>query len=364
MNILHTESSTGWGGQEMRILKEAEGMRLKGNEVIIVVAKGGGLALEARSRGFTVYELNFKKKNGVGVLFQLYQIIKKHRIDLINTHSSTDAWLGGLIGKFMKKKVVRTRHLSTPIRKGINSLLLYNWLADFTVTTCSAVISSIVLQSKISPMRCQCIPTGVNPDEMKIDPQKVRSFREELKVADQDILVGTVCFVRSWKGIKDFMRAADLLREEKNLKWVIVGGGYVNEYKGFAEELHLEGILYFTGHLPEPNHALAALDIFALLSTAHEGISQASLQAGFLEKPLITTNVGGLPEVCLDKITGFVVSPFSPDQVASAVKKLLNNPMERKRMGKEARRLVEKKFTMQHTLDGMDTIYRQVTSNR
>lgn len=360
MKILHTESSNGYGGQEIRILKEALGMRQRGHEVILAIAKGGKLVERARKQGFTVYEMEFKKQFSFSALFQLLRIISKHRIDIVNTHSSMDAWLGGIAGKLAKKKVVRTRHLSTPIRKGLNSKLLYNILTDRVVTTSSSIIPMIVEQSKISSDRCSCIPTGVNPDEIKIDYEKVINFRKQLGLKDGDFLAGTACFVRSWKGIPILMKTAHLLRDIKNLKWVVIGGGYVEDYKGIAEELNLNGVLYFTGHLDVPFDAIAALDIFLLLSTAHEGISQASLQAAYLQKPLITTPVGGLSEVCIEGKTGLLVAPSNPQETAQAVRKLIFDSELRKKLGDNGRQLVQSKFTLQQTLDRMVSVYEDV----
>jgi len=362
MRILHTESSNGWGGQEMRILREAEGMRTRGHEVVMAVARGGGLVIPARKAGFTVYECDFKKSAALRSLAQLLRIISSHKIDLINTHSSLDAWMGGIAGRLAKKRILRTRHLSTPIRKGLNSRLLYNKLADYVVTTSSAIVGPIISQARISPERCRCVATGVDPNRMRVIPESVEAFRARLGLSDADCLIGTACFVRSWKGIKDFMKAAHLLRDISQLKWVIIGGGYVEDYKGFARELALEGVLHYTGHLENPFPAIAALDIFALLSTANEGISQSVLQAAYLQKPLITTTVGGLPEVCLQGETGILVPPNSPEKVASAVLKLLDDPPFRREMGRRARRLVEDNFTIQRTLDQMETIYRQLVT--
>lgn len=360
MQILHTESSNGWGGQEIRILNESEGMRRRGHQVIIAVAKGGGLVSKARAKGFIVYEIEYSKPKALLPLLQLIKIIRKHKIDLINTHSSTDAWIGGVAARMTGKKVIRTRHLSTPIRKGLNSRLLYNTLADFVVTTSSQIISPIVEQSKISPEKCRLVATGVSPGEIQTTGAAIEEFRQELGVGPEDCLVGTACFVRSWKGIQDLMRAAHLLRDFSQIKWVIIGGGYVDRYRSLAHELGLENILHFTGHLENPFPAIASLDIFTLLSTANEGISQACLQAAYLEKPLITTTVGGLPEVCRNQETGILVPPGSPKDVATAVLSLYDAPEMRRQMGKRARQLVENKFTMQHTLDLMETIYQSI----
>lgn len=358
MRILHTESSNGWGGQEIRILRESIGLRARGHEVIMAVVRGGGLVAKAREAGFVVYELDFSKSKAVRGIASLCKIIRAHEIDLVNTHSSLDSWLGGIAARFCRKRVVRTRHLSTPIRKGINSRLLYNTLADFVVTTSSGILQPIQAQAKLPSERCKMVATGVEPEKIKADAPDVRRFRESL--GDPEFLVGTACFVRSWKGIKDLMQAANLLREHSAIKWVIIGGGYVDQYRGFAKELNLDNILFFTGHLDNPFPAIAALDVFTLLSTAHEGISQACLQAAYLEKPMITTAIGGLPEVCLNEKTGFVVNSHAPQEVADAVLKLYQNPELRKEFGSSARELVENKFTMQHTLDQMEEIFSSV----
>lgn len=360
MRILHTESSSGWGGQEIRILREAEGLRSRGHEIVLAVAAGGGLVAEARAKGFTVYEVHFSKPGGLRTVFQLLKIIKRHQIECLNTHSSLDAWIGGIAGRIAGKKVIRTRHLSTPIRKGLNSRLLYKTLADFVVTTSTIVVERICEQAKIAPSLCCSIPTGVDPYGIAVSPEEAAKFRSLLGVEDSTFLVGTACFVRSWKGIKDLMRAAALLKGEQDIKWVIVGGGHVNDYRGFASELGLEGTLFFTGHLKNPFPAIAAMDLFTLLSTAHEGVSQASLQAAYLERPLLTTNVGGLPEVCIPGRTGEVVPPFSPEKIAEAVMKLKRDPALCLRYGVNGKKLVEEKFTFLHTLDQMESVFMGV----
>lgn len=360
MYILHTEGSSGWGGQEIRILREALGMRRRGHRVALAVESGGGLVAKARSEGFQVYEVSFRKKDGMKTLFTLMRILRQERIDIVNTHSSSDAWIGGIAARLCGKKLIRTRHLSAAIRKGLNSRLLYKTLADYVVTTSSAIIPMICEQSKRSVETCRCIPTGIDPDALAVDPKEVLRFRECLGVASDDILVGTACFVRSWKGILDFLKAADRLRGEKGLKWVVIGGGYVRDYQETAKQMHLEGAVTFTGHLDKPFPAIAALDIFALLSTANEGISQSSLQAAYLQRPLITTPIGGLPEVCLHQKTGLIVPPHAFEKFADAVLVLKQDRKLREEMGRAGRTLVEEKFTQEHMLTQMESIYAQL----
>ena len=262
-----------------------------------------------------------------------------------------------MAARFARRPILRTRHLSTPIRKGWNSRWLYQKLADFVVTTCAKIVPMVCEQSGQSSRCCRSIPTGMDPLLIRYASDAPKRFREKMGISSSDFLVGTVCMVRSWKGIEDFLQAAHLLRKEKNIRWVIIGGGYLDSYQKKAITMQLDSLVAFTGHLESPFGAIAALDAFALLSTNHEGVSQASLQAAYLAKPLITTPTGGLKEVCIPHITGLQVPVFSPQKVADAVLDLQKNPELCRRLGKKAREHVEKHFMFADMLDQMETIY-------
>jgi glycosyltransferase involved in cell wall biosynthesis len=320
--------------------------------------KNGGLVSKARNRGFLVYELNFRRSGWVVCLFRLLWLIRRHRIELINTHSSLDAWIGGIAARLSGITIVRTRHLSTAIKKGWNSRFLYGMLADFVVTTCSSAIPMIAKQSGKPLSNCRSIATGVEPERLVVCSEERIRFRRELGLNEGDFLVGTACFMRSWKGIDDLLLAAHRLRHFSDLKWVIIGGGHVERHKIKWKELELEGIVHFTGHLENPFPGIAAMDAFALLSTANEGVSQAILQAAYLGRPLIATPVGGLCEVCIDRKTGLQVPPFDPEAVARAVLELKENRALREQLGEGAHRLAMEQFTMERTLDQMEDAYR------
>ncbi|MDP1836052.1 MAG: glycosyltransferase family 4 protein [Chlamydiales bacterium] len=356
MKILHTESSGGFGGQEIRILREAEGMRDRGHEVIMAVQSGGDLVQAAREAGFLVYEVSFSKKRAMQDLFALVGIIKRHNIDIVNTHSSWDAWLGGVAAKVTGRRIIRTRHLSTSIRPGINSRLLYRFLADQVVTTCETTANVICRQAGLTVDRCRSIPTGVA--ENFLPDNAANSFRQKFKIQSDEIVVGTVCVLRSWKGVQHLLQAAKILEGEPRLRWLIVGDGPAKEFlEHLAESLQLGGKVIFTGYQPDPMSAIAAMDIFALLSTANEGVSQASLQAALLGKPLVTTDIGGLGEVCIEGQTGYKCPEASPADVAIAIKQLADNPQLRQTFGANARHLALGKFTLKSTLDEMEKVY-------
>lgn len=359
--ILHTEASRGWGGQEMRILSEARGMHQRGYEPMLAAPFGSRLMQEFRNLGFKTFPMEFTFKGALKVLFHLRNIVRKEHVQLINTHSSKDSWIAGILGKWMGCPVLRTRHLSTRIRPGINSKILYNTLADRVVTTCQDVVELICRQALLPSHRCCSIPTGVDPSKIQIKKEEILDFRRSIGVEPHEFLVGTVCVMRRWKGVEDLIRAAFLSKEHKHIRWLVVGGGVSEEYfHKVHESLGIGSQLVFTGHLDRPYVAMEAMDVFALLSTGHEGVSQSSLQAAYLKKPLITTSTGGLKQVCIEGKTGLQVPINDPQSVSAAVLRLSEDESLRKTMGENAHELVLERFTLDHTLKSMERIYQDL----
>jgi glycosyltransferase involved in cell wall biosynthesis len=356
MRLCHTEASTGWGGQEIRTFNEACALREKGHDIYFIIQKKAQLARRLKEKGFRVLEINFFKKAWFFSLPLILIFLLKNKIDLVVTHSSLDSWLASIAAKTLKISVVRIRHVSTATKKGLNAKLLFRKLADFIITTSTEIIHPLAEASGQPLSNICCIPTGVNPENLSISQEKVEEFRKRFNLHENDIILGSVCVVRSWKGIENLISAANLLRDEPNLKWLIVGGGYLEHHIKRVQELKLDEKVIFTGHLEDPKIAIAALDVFLLLSTANEGISQASLQAAFLEKPLITTPTGGLKEVCIHEKTGLIVPIKDPEAVAKAVLRL-KDPNLRKNFGVKAKYLVEQRFLFKKTLQQVEDVY-------
>jgi glycosyltransferase involved in cell wall biosynthesis len=356
-HILHLEASTGWGGQEMRILKEMQAMTALGYKVYLGVMRGGVLAKRARACGFEVEELDFRKSRWIQTFMRLVWMIQRCHIGIVHTHSSLDAWIGGLAARFCRVSIVRTRHISAPIRGGVNAWILYGLLADFVVGTCSTILPHIAAKARKSLSKCQCVVTGIDVARLRVDDAPVKAFQKQWALKQDHFVVGTVCVMRSWKGLFDLLEAAYLLRNKREIKWFVIGGGHEQIYRQRARTLGLDGVVSFTGHLEEPLVGIQALDLFVLLSTSNEGVSQASLQAAGLGKPLLTTPTGGLSEICIHGVTGFLVPALSPQDVADRVLWFLDHPEERRKMGLSARDLALKYYTWDQTVSAMDRIY-------
>jgi hypothetical protein len=136
LRLLHTESSCGWGGQELRVLAESEGMVGRGHEVWIAAPAESRLCAEARERGLRTVAMPIARKSWAG--FKAVRgFLSAYAPDVVNTHSSTDAWLAALarIGLRRTPTLVRTRHISAPIPRNPASRWLYRRATARIVTT-------------------------------------------------------------------------------------------------------------------------------------------------------------------------------------------------------------------------------------
>ena len=116
LRIVHTESSLGWGGQEMRILAEAQGLARRGHAVTLLCPAEARIHAESAHWGVPVVALPIARKRLRG-LRALRDWLAAHPADVVNTHSSTDSWLAALALRWLGRRtpIVRTRHISAPV---------------------------------------------------------------------------------------------------------------------------------------------------------------------------------------------------------------------------------------------------------
>jgi glycosyltransferase involved in cell wall biosynthesis len=173
--VLHTEASPGLGGQEVRTLNEARWTAERGWRVLLACQPGGLLLERARAAGLETVPVRMRAPFDPRALAGLVRLIRRERVSLVHTHSSIDAWLGGLAARLCRVPVVRTRHVSIAIRKGLNPV--YRWLADRVITSGEA-IRRMVLDVGVPPERVVAIPAGVNLEAFRFGARAPETARE------------------------------------------------------------------------------------------------------------------------------------------------------------------------------------------
>jgi glycosyltransferase involved in cell wall biosynthesis len=352
--IVHTESSLGWGGQELRILSEAQGLARRGHDLTLLCPPEARIYAEAPAWGLRTVALPIGRKRPAG-LVALRRWLAQHRCDVLSTHSSTDSWLSALatIGKGVP--IVRTRHISAAVPRNALSRWLYRRAARI-VTAGEALKRELVERTGVPAERVDSVPTGADPERYR--PGDRRAARGQLGLPADAMLVGIVATLRSWKGHRYLLEALPA-----GAMLVVVGDGPQRDAL-HAQAEKLGDRVRFAGNQRDVLPWLQALDIFALPSYANEGVPQALLQAMLVGLPCVTTEVGSIAELAADGVTALVVPPKDVAALRTALERLMGDAELRARLGAAARRHCAERMSYERMLDRMEAIYTAAAAQR
>jgi glycosyltransferase involved in cell wall biosynthesis len=344
--ILHSESSMGWGGQEVRVFAELEWMRAHGCWVALAAHPESKIAQRARDAGITFYPLRTHKALLPFEIARLASWLISNRVEIVNTHSSNDGWLAGLAARFTAARLIRSRHIEVDYPNLFSSGFAFRSLPHHVITTSQRIADRLVAELGVPSDRVTCIATGV--DLARFDQNLAGGLRNELGLASDVALVGMISVLRSWKGHATFLDAAKLLLAEKrNVHFIIAGDGPArDEWTQFIKQEPWNGCVTLLGHRTDVPNILASLNVLVLPSYAHEGIPQIILQAQAMARPVVATTIGGIPEVVEDNVNGLLVPPRAADALAEKIRAILADPALANRLGQTARAHIEKSCTL------------------
>jgi glycosyltransferase involved in cell wall biosynthesis len=286
-------------------------------------------------------------------------LVKSLQPDIVHAHFATSYGLLGALSSFHPfiLSLWGADIFDFPLKSVLHrGLIKYNLSQADRVLSTSHVMAEETRKYTAKPI--EVTPFGIDTDLFK--PQPVKSLFEA-----KDIVIGTVKTLERKYGIDYLIRAFKLLKQKHPglpLKLLIVGGGSQEKYlKSLTDELELSQDTVFTGRVSydEVPSYHNMLTIFVALST-QESFGVAVIEASACEKPVVVANVGGLPEVVEDGVTGFVVPPRSPEQAAAAIEKLICDEALRQKMGKQGRERVKRLYNWPDNVAQMIDIYRRV----
>jgi glycosyltransferase involved in cell wall biosynthesis len=347
--IIHTEASDGWGGQEMRIAKEMRYFASRGYRVALAAPAHSLIYKNMSAEGFECWDIKFSKAGRFGDFLRLWRLFQKERPLMVGTHSSADSWAGLPAAKLAGiPAVLRYRHISVPVKNNPFNRFIYG-LPDAIVTT-GDCISGGLAALRVPASRLHTISTGItSPSDLPEKPEAQALLRRELGLPPEAHFIGITAVLRSWKGQDYLMSGFDIIAERwPQLHLILVGAGPAEEFlRKHAATLPSGKRIHFLGYRKDFYPYVRAFDCDLLTSTQHEGIPQSLLDAMFMKTPVVGTNVGGIPEIVKDGVTGLLIPPKDPASIAEAVEKVLNDPAAAAARAQTAYETVMKKNTME-----------------
>jgi glycosyltransferase involved in cell wall biosynthesis len=219
---------------------------------------------------------------------------------------------------------------------------------------------------RVNQVKIRVIHNGVDVDRFK--PANVkRKIKEELGFNPDDIAILSVGRLYARKGLFTLIESMPaVIRRFPRAKFIISGKGQSNEMKKLVDHATRLGVtdnIIFTGYFPDSKlpKLYQAADVFAF-STFYENLPFAVLEALSSGLPVVTTNVGGIPEMIDSGKNGFLVQPFNARELSDKILYLLEHPDAASEMAFQARKTILERFDWRLIVQKVLKVYDEALS--
>jgi len=319
LRIVHIDTGQSLRGGQRQMLMLALGLRERGHEQVIVCREGSSLEARAQREGFHVFSLpTHDPGHAFGILLWRQQL-KTWAPQILHAHDGrgqTLAWLASMglpVQRIASRRVIffPSDRWTYPLKYG---------------RTCHAVIAvsenirDLSVQVGVPRERITVIPDGIDiPAELPGAAERLH-LRTAWHCGNDDFVVGLLGASTPEKGRDIVFAALDLLAEKLPRTRLVFAGdegprsgtGSMHGAKPDCTRIvHLGPIEELASFFP-------GLDLFVMPSKA-EGLGSSALWAMAYGLPVVATRVGGLPEIVLENVTGWLIPPGSPQALADAI---------------------------------------------
>lgn len=357
------------GGVERATLDMVSELR-KVSSAAYVACEPGALISELVSCGGTHLNLPMSTKNPFQIIQnarKLVRLIQKHNINLIHARSRAPAWSAFLASKWTNVPLITTYHgaysASNRLKKFYNSIMVRS---DLVIANTEYIVAHIQAHYPYSAHKIRLIRAGI--DLETFNPCNVKSedaiaLRKEWGIPSEAIIFTLPGRLSRRKGHLVFVEAIRHLNDPKVWGLIIGENDFSTPYS--KEVLLLSKglqVRYFPARF-QLQMTYHASDFIVCPSTAPETFGRVVAEAGAMERIVIATDLGAVPEVCLDRQTGYLVPSNDVLALAKAMKEVLTMcPSERTLMEKAAHAHISQKFSLERMGQQMLALYHELAA--
>lgn len=298
----------------------------------------------------------------VAGLLSLAWYVRRHRIDVIHTSDRPrDAAAVVLLGRLTRTPSIV--HVHVGWGEWMSGLLTRSLRAADALVAVSGFVKTTLTAAGHDPDRTHVVLNAIEPDQWVPGVGRAET-RDELGITAAAPVIVTVCRLFPGKGPTELIRAVAKVRaDHPDVRLVIVGGemvsGYQAELEALAADLGVAANVMFTGRRRDVPRLMAAADIYAMPSLG-EPFGLVFAEAMAMELPVVALDSGGAPEVVEHGVSGLLSPHGDIDALATHLRELVDDPDRRTAMGRQGRRRVEERFTIERMARDMAAVYRVV----
>ena len=363
MKIAHFESSMNWGGQELRVVEQTAWLNQHGHPTWIIARPGSKILQQATDAQLPVYELGMRGSLHPGTFKQLKHFLTQQQIDVLDCHGSRDASYGACVKWLTNISVVRSRHVTDPIKTNGLRGVIWRHGQHAVITTAQKIKDMLIEQSLATADKIFVAPAGVDGKRFRPDIDAT-ALKAELGIPAEHTVIANVGMIRPDKGQLYFVEAARaLLQQGRPLTFVQIGEATAQTQDYYQQVMALAGDqldkgIRFLGYHPDVERYLALANIVVISSIATEAQTRLVGQASLMKRNLVVTTVGGLPEMINDDETGLLCPPGEAEALQQAIIRLLEQPDLAKRLREAAFIRAQRDMSFEHMMDVMLDVYR------
>jgi len=364
LNILQYIETSGPGGAETVLINLARYLDRNRFEPSVILHRSGWVSERLAEYGIQAEIVPCARSWDVSFLYRFIRKCRELKIDVIHSHLFGAGLYACLAGAILRLPVIVTFHneLFLPGRRE-RFLPLKNFLirrlADRIVLVADYMRPEYVTMGKYSEAKMTTIYNGIEFPQRLSESERT-ALRSKLNLGTDDPLVGHVANFRAPKGHEYLVESAsEVAKQVPNVRFLLIGdpgdGLIKAEVEKLAAQYNIEDNIVILGFRSDVSRLLSLMDVF-VLSSISEGHPLSVVEAMAAAKPVVVTNVGGLPEIVDDGHTGYLVQPKNPSALAEKIITLLAQPDLREQMGERAAKSAEGRFS----LDAMIQNYEQL----
>lgn len=356
--VLFVETGSGFGGSAVCLGNLIRCLDRSAYRPLVAYVAEGLAIRRLRQQGVELVPVHRGR-----MWWQLVRLIQRRRVDVVHANNELYSHAATILAAHWTRRpcVVHMRGIRPLTRR---ERWLIRYVDHFVII--SQLGRRHYVQEGLPEAHSSVIHDGVDL-ELFDGPVDGNALRRSLGAQEDTVVVGVVSRLVPMKGHRDFLYALALVRRDcPRVRGVIVGGdverqpAYLEDLRRQARALGLADSVVFTGWRDDVLALTAAFDIAAQASRYQEGFGTAMMEAMALGKPVVSTAVGGVPELVQDGQTGLLVPPGEPEALACALKRLAGSAAQRRRMGSAGRRRVAQWFDQRRLVKRMEALYEHL----
>ena len=362
MRILFlTDSFNYCCGRSRHISILAKNLKAAGHEGFVIFG-GGDAADLLQMNGISYLELpgvlhkNRSYINYLRAVLFIYKFQKKNRFDIFHTHHHYISSISRLTSYLTGTPQVMTIHGAA--KK--NGLLPF-YTGDHLITVSNSTKEYLLSINHKWKDRADTIFNGI--DITSNNYVDIRRFKNNINISSEDYVISVVGRVDKQKGHEILFDAINNLNDNKKITCLVIGeGDYLEELQKKYHSTTKN--ICFIGRVKVTDAYFQISDIIAIPSLNQEGLPITLLEAGKFRKPVIASNIGGIPEVITNGKNGLLFSPGNVVELSESIGILLNDENKRKELGEELGRTVSKNFSSSSMLLNTINIYKKLIHSK